>query len=146
MKRITKAEREVVRNKLGGRCAYCGELLGKSFHVDHFNPVKRQPPTAGRWEILEDGSRHFIPGQERDCIHPNRDTLDNKMPACSSCNLMKSDQTIEQFRFTIQNFINSLNIRFTQYRFAKKYGLLVETGNKVKFYYENFIKKDDGNI
>lgn len=141
--KISKADREIVRVKLGGKCAYCGEVLGKSFHVDHFLPVRREPRGPGRWEILEDGERYWIEGVDRGCLFPERHTMDNLMPSCSSCNRMKSCQTIEEFRHTIQNFVNSLNLRFAQYRFAKKYGLLVETGNRVKFYYENFIKKEN---
>lgn len=139
--KISKAEREIIRNKLGGHCAYCGEVLGKSFHVDHFMPVKREGKGPARWEILEDGERYWIEGNDRGCLFPERHNMDNLFGACPSCNLMKSCQTIEEFRFTIQNFLNSLNLRFAQYRFAKKYGLLIETGNKVKFYYENFIKE-----
>lgn len=140
--KLSKTDRETVRNKLGGKCAYCGEILGKSFHVDHFLPVRREPRGPGRWEILEDGERYWIEGDERECLFPERHVMENLFGSCPSCNIMKSDRTIEQFRFTIQNFLNSLNLRFAQYRFAKKYGLLVETGNKVKFYYENFVRNE----
>ena len=41
--RLKKAEREQVRMKYGGRCAYCGNDLGERWHADHFAPVIRLP-------------------------------------------------------------------------------------------------------
>lgn len=37
----TKKQREELRMKFGGRCAYCGEPLTSRFHVDHVEPVLR---------------------------------------------------------------------------------------------------------
>lgn len=138
-KKLTKSQRELVRNKLGGRCAYCGEKLGSKFHVDHFHPVYRQGPRNGYWATLEDGQQHYIEGYERGPLFPERDNIENMMPSCASCNILKSTLSIDQFRETIQKFINTLNERSTQYKFAKRYGLVTETGNTVKFYYENFL-------
>ena len=59
------------------------------------------------------------------------------VPACASCNRMKSNETIEQFRATIKRFINSLNRYSVQYRFAKLYGLVEENDIEVEFWFEN---------
>ena len=44
-------DRELIRAKFGGRCAYCGQLLDKVFHIDHVAPIFRgwdpKPSRAG---------------------------------------------------------------------------------------------------
>lgn len=40
--RLKKAEREQVRLKYGGHCAYCGVVLGDRWHADHLTPVVRE--------------------------------------------------------------------------------------------------------
>jgi len=43
MAKLTKAQRAVLREKFGGRCAYCGcELPEKGWHADHLEPVMRE--------------------------------------------------------------------------------------------------------
>ena len=117
-----KEEREIIYNKYNGRCAYCGEELQKGWHEDHLWPIKRN---------LEGGG----------CMNPQWDTIKNKMPACPSCNINKHSLTIERFRELIEGFVTSLNKRSTQYKLAKKYGLIEETGKKVKFYFE-YVQDD----
>ena len=112
-----KQERELIYNKYNGRCAYCGEKLQKGWHVDHLWPIVRNIEAPG-------------------CMNPQWDTIENKMPSCPSCNINKHSLTIERFRELIQGFVNSLNRRSTQYKLAKKYGLIEETGKEVKFYFE----------
>lgn len=51
---------------------------------------------------------------------------------------MKSSETLEAFREKIAGFINSLNLYHTQYKFAKRYGLVEETKKEVRFYFEMF--------
>lgn len=108
--------RNRILTKSGGVCWYCGETLGKRWHVDHFLPIGRQP----------DGSVKY----------PERDTEDNLVPACVSCNVMKSSRNIESFRGLIANFITRLNRDVTVYKHAKRYGLVEETGAEVTFWYE----------
>ncbi|UTY30503.1 HNH endonuclease [Treponema putidum] len=33
--KLTKTEREKIKNIFGGKCAYCGKELGDKFHIDH---------------------------------------------------------------------------------------------------------------
>jgi hypothetical protein len=71
---IDKILREEVRHKFGGHCAYCGHLLGKSFHVDHVIPFAAGGP----------------------------DDIMNFYPACKHCNTIKNSYSIEQFRANLE--------------------------------------------
>lgn len=39
--KLTKTQRADIREKFGGRCAYCGCELPERWHADHFDPVVR---------------------------------------------------------------------------------------------------------
>lgn len=125
---MKKTDRELIFNKYGGRCAYCGCELQKGWHVDEIDPVRRN------WEWV-DGKQVFT-----DCMHPERFNIDNQNPACAPCNRLKSSQSMDGFRQSIEQFIKSLNSYHNQYKFAKRYGLVEETGKPVIFYFETFNK------
>lgn len=114
--KLNKKQRQEIYQKFNGRCAYCGCELPERWHADHLEPIVRNG----------DGS----------CLNPGNDTIENMMPSCPSCNRIKNSFTLEQFRENIQNFVNSLRNYNIQFKFAKKFGLIEETGNKVKFYFE----------
>jgi hypothetical protein len=118
---MTKADRQKIFEKYGGRCAYCGCELQKGWHVDEIEPVRRNINKPG-------------------CIHPERFTLENQNPACASCNINKHSDSLEGFRSLIYGFINSLNRDSVQYKVAKRYGLVNETGIEVKFYFETLTQ------
>ena len=131
-----KTTREKVFAKYGGRCAYCGEALKDGWHIDHMAPLKRYKEWNG---ALRGGRGGFaVVGNG----FPERDTLENMLPACASCNINKHELDVEQFRRQIQNFVSSLNERFTQYKLAKRFGLIVETKAPVKFLFEIWLGKD----
>ena len=68
---------------------------------------------------------------------PENDNLKNWMPSCASCNINKHGYDIETFRNLIAGFMKHLNENNTQYKLAKRYGLVQETGIKRPvFYYE----------
>ena len=69
-------------------------------------------------------------------VHPERLHIDNQNPACASCNINKHSMSLEQFRKSIQGFMKHLNEVSTQYKIAKRYGLITETNIEVKFYFE----------
>ena len=128
---MTKQERQIIFDKFGGRCAYCGCALEKSWHADHIKPIVRDSKY----------NRHkgrFI--QTGKCRKPENETPENYNPACPSCNIQKNSYTVEQFRNNIKKFIQSLNKYSTQYKFAKKYGLITETNIDVKFYFEIYYQ------
>jgi 5-methylcytosine-specific restriction endonuclease McrA len=120
--------RKKVYEKYHGKCAYCGNELNGKFHVDHIIPIKRI-------SVYNSKKRKYV--QTKDSKYPELDVLENCNPSCASCNINKSDRSIEQFRDFIQNFIISLNRDSTQYKLAKRYNLIQETNNQVKFYFEN---------
>lgn len=119
--RLKKPEREQVRQKYGGRCAYCGNYLGERWHADHFEPVVRNWGEAAK----------TVPA-----LRPGNHNLANMMPACIPCNLSKSSYTLEGWRSWIAGHVNSLNQYHPIYRLAKAYGLIAETGAEVVFYFE----------
>jgi len=111
--------RQAIYDKSWGVCWYCGDELKKGWHADHFFPIRRNP----------DGT----------CLNPENDNEDNKVPSCPQCNGMKSSMDIEGIRSTIEQFVESLNKYSTQYKFAKKYGLVKETGYMVSFWFEENV-------
>lgn len=130
--------RKIVYEKYGGKCAYCGCDLQKGWHIDHLEPLQRTRKIIG-FKMLPKRT----PIYEDTKIKEN-DTLENMMPSCASCNHYKSTMGIEKFRNQIEKLIYQLNERITQYKIAKRYGLVEETQKPVKFYFEQ-LKKNDGN-
>lgn len=147
---MKKANRELIFKKYDGRCAYCGCELQKGWHVDEVEPVRRNKKwiNAG-WEDgkprprteADDNDPSFakwIPGRwvADGCLHPGRFNTDNQMPACASCNINKHAGSVEDFRSLISGFMKHLNEVSTQYKIAKRYGLVVEDIKPVVFYFE----------
>lgn len=122
--RLNKVQREDLKHKYGGHCAYCGETLGDKWDADHFIPIKRN------W-IIKNGKQVTT-----DCINPENDCIANMMPSCKSCNNDKSSLSIESWRSMIANKIACLNRDSATYQKAKRYGLVVETNIEVVFYFE----------
>lgn len=130
---VSKNDREIIFNKYGGKCAYCGTPLQNGWHVDELLPCRRNfkyDHDKRKW--VHDGTYE----------HPERLHIDNQMPSCPSCNINKHSGTIEEFRALVQGFIKSLNRDSTQYKIAKRYGLIKEEVKPVTFYFERVGKKD----
>lgn len=134
--KLTKAQREKVRQMFDGHCAYCGEPLPDRWHVDHVEPVVR--------ELL---SKQTVRGTYKtvsgDPIYPKRDNMANYMPACPPCNISKHSMSLEVWRAWLAGHVNSLNSYHPIYRLAKKYGLVQETGIPVTFYFERMATDQD---
>lgn len=122
--KLTKNQRSELHGKFGGRCAYCGCDLPERWHADHLEAVRRGK--SDRWE----GS------SER----PQNHNMDNMMPSCPPCNLSKAHMPLEAWREWIAGHVISLNSYHPIYRLTKAYGLVVETGNPVIFYFEKDSK------
>ncbi|RAJ28886.1 HNH endonuclease [Pedobacter cryoconitis] len=124
---MKKSDREIIFNKFSGKCAYCGTDLVKGWHVDHFEPIVRGFKYDNeKRSYIHDGT------QER----PENNTMDNYMPSCASCNIVKSSLPLESFRKVVSGFVASLNLYSTQYKFAKRYGMIQEYEKPIKFYFE----------
>jgi hypothetical protein len=132
---MKKTDRQKIFNKYGGRCAYCGCELQKGWHVDEIEPIRRN------WEYVEGKDGYNTVKRYTDCIHPERLHIDNQNPSCASCNINKHSESLEQFRKNIAAYMKHLNEISTQYKIAKRYGLVVETGKPVMFYFETITHK-----
>jgi hypothetical protein len=75
------------------------------------------------------------------CEFPERIVVENQMPACASCNINKHSLSLEEFRSLIEGFMKHLNGVNTQYKIAKRYGLIKEDIKPVVFYFEQFNNK-----
>ncbi len=158
---MKKSDREIVFNKYDGRCAYCGEPLQKGWHVDEIKPVRRNRKyVQAHWrdKVSKIEMTYFdLKGlTESDvlkkcewkkggyvadgAIHPERFHIDNQNPACASCNINKHSMSLEEFRKLIQGFMKHLNEINTQYKIAKRYGLVTEVNKPVIFYFETLVK------
>lgn len=142
-KTVMKKERKLVFDKYGGKCAYCGCELVKGWHIDHIEPIgRREKWVLGGFvpdDTLESGRRWVDPKRVPDgCDYPERDCIENKTPACASCNINKHEMGIEEFRKQIKGFMKHLNDLNTQFKIAKRYGLVTENDIEVKFYFETY--------
>lgn len=152
---MNKKDRQIVFNKFGGRCAYCGCELVKGWQLDHLQPVNRLQKTQPGYyrnrktkqkveqrDLREDWFKEYEYIDSKLVFdkmqHPERDTVENSMPACASCNNYKNTFGVELFREQIGLLVERLNRSFTQYKIAKRFGLIKETGIEVKFYFETF--------
>ena len=65
--------------KYNGRCAYCGKPLESDWQIDHIKPVLRNMYSG-------------------EMLYPDRDSLDNLLPAIKIVNHYKGALDIETFR------------------------------------------------
>jgi hypothetical protein len=124
--RLTKTQRTDLHAMFDGRCAYCGCELGARWHADHFDPCERKLTWVRGKGLVQTGEFH----------KPENNRLDNFMPSCAPCNISKHSMTLENWRAWLAGHVNSLNQYHPIYRLAKAYGLIVETGAPVTFYFE----------
>lgn len=125
--KLTKAQREQLRNRYSGLCAYCGKPLGDRWHADHFEPVRRE-----WWNKTG--------GMER----PEHDHIANLNPACAPCNIDKHALTLEAWRKKLQGAAGVLARNHPTYRHAVRFGLVQETGAPVIFHFERVQPKGVG--
>jgi hypothetical protein len=129
MTRLTKAQRETLRQMFDGRCAYCGEPLPDRWHADHVQAVIRE------LTIMETnrGTYRVVSGKPS---RPELDVVSNFMPACPPCNNSKASMSLEHWRAWLAGHIDSLNAYSSVYRMVKKFGLVQETAALVVFHFE----------
>jgi 5-methylcytosine-specific restriction endonuclease McrA len=138
---MKKELREKVWAKYGKRCAYCGKpLTYKQLQVDHIEPVIRG---GGGFRPGAD-----VPEEVRKLLGTTgaNDSFDNLNPSCARCNNWKHAMKLETFRAEIARQTERLARDRSQYRIALDYGLIVETGNPVVFYFEKEPEGDNHGI
>ena len=129
--KLTRTEREAVRVKFDGRCAYCGELLGARWHADHIEAVERKL----EWAERADGKGRTL-RSTGEFHRPERHTLENLNPACPPCNIDKHSMSLEEWRKKLSRAVDVLTRNNPTYRHAKRFGLIAETGSPISFYFE----------
>lgn len=132
--KLSKSERQALKNKYDVRCAYCGTELPERWHADHFKPVVRELKS----QKTSTGSYRVVTGKP---LEPQNDVIENMMPACPPCNISKGSQSIESWRTWLAGHVNSLNWYHPIYRISKAFGLISETGNPVKFHFEKLTEQ-----
>lgn len=109
-KGISKIKKENVYNKLSGHCAYCGGVISpESMHVDHILPKKLG------------GKNH----------------IDNLYPSCQSCNAVKGDKILEEFRLHLMLSKSVFRgvINFKQWQMLNEFGVFINLPVHL-FYFE----------
>jgi hypothetical protein len=129
MSRLTKSQRETLRQMFGGRCAYCGELLPDRWHADHVQAVVRELAI----KETNRGTYRLVSGKPS---RPELDVMSNFMPACPPCNISKASMSLEHWRAWLAGHIDSLNAFNSVYRMVKKFGLVQETAAPIVFHFE----------
>lgn len=133
--KLSKKQRAALREKFGGRCAYCGGELGDRWHADHIEPVVRND-----WF-----KRAGFPAEtHRPPDYPERDTLDNMNPACVPCNLDKHSLTLENWRALMQRSNEVLMRDVSTFRRAVRYGLVELKAEPIVFYFERAQAQQKG--
>lgn len=107
------SEPHPIKNKYGGKCAYCGVVLGDRWHKDHIVPAHRG----------------------------GTDDAENLNPSCSRCNFRKGGCTLEEFRSEIAAQHIRLLRDSAAYRLAMDYGLITPTDKPVEFYFEKLARR-----
>lgn len=83
---ISKKQREIVRNKFGGKCAYAGTELFPDWQVDHAKAVRRN------WFL------------NNSAIREENHNIDNMIPAQRIVNHYKHSMDVDQFKAFMCDF------------------------------------------
>ena len=122
----SKAQRDALRARFGGRCGYCGHPIGK-MHADHIKPVTR---------ITTDPWGKPLPVDQRRMIAPEHNTFGNMMPACAPCNLSKGGYSLEEWRSLLSRAHEIVAREKSIYRAAIRFGLITAVEKPVVFHFE----------
>jgi 5-methylcytosine-specific restriction endonuclease McrA len=90
--RISKKDRELIKNKYGGLCAYSGTVLEDDWQVDHIKPIIRNTYNKG-------------------ALFENHHNIDNMIPCQKIINHYKRTLDLETFR---NWYMNELHLRLAK--------------------------------
>lgn len=127
---LTKTQRQALKGRYGGFCAYCGHPLGARWHADHVQPIER----VSRWDFK---LRKHVPTGELG--RPENDRPDNYKPACIPCNIHKSSLPLEAWRRILEDSAANLQRYSSTFRHAHRFGLVTIQPPKVIFYFERAL-------
>jgi 5-methylcytosine-specific restriction endonuclease McrA len=126
----SKRQKDALRQKFGGRCAYCGFVLDK-MHADHLVPVLR---------VQNDPWGRRLPAAEQIMHRPEQNTVANMMPACGPCNLHKAGYRLEEWRALLARSPEILARDKSIFRAAQRFGLITVNEMPVTFYFERLTR------
>jgi 5-methylcytosine-specific restriction endonuclease McrA len=122
--KLKKSQRQALKGKYAGRCAYCGVTLREKWHADHIEPVIRND-----WLKVP-----------RAPDYPERDTLENMNPACPPCNIDKHSLSLESWRQIIGRSAQVLLRDVSTFRRAVRFDIVrVVEARTVRFYFETLL-------
>lgn len=116
--KLTEAQRENLKQKFNGDCAYCGDPLGDKWHADHLEAVVRDLTTGKPTK-------------------PENDVIENFMPSCTPCNYNKRSLSLENWRDLLAHYRDVQVIRdCPQIRHLMRFGLVEFIQRPVVFHFE----------
>jgi 5-methylcytosine-specific restriction endonuclease McrA len=127
---FTKQQRIEIHAKFGGKCAYCGaDIQLKDMQVDHIIPQRN-------FERHVHDKSSKVPEFLRTLSIFDVDNINNLHPACRTCNKWKDTFDLETFRNELSKQTERLNLYSANYRIAKMYNQIIETKEKIVFFFE----------
>lgn len=97
--RVTPSQRRKIKAMYGGKCAYCGDVLGDKWHVDHVKPLVRD------FEMVKcQKTGAHVTRSNGECKNPENDTLFNLKPSCTPCNYNKKSLSLDAWRSQLAHY------------------------------------------
>lgn len=132
---LTRKQRERLRMKFGGRCAYCGCVLPeKGWHADHVQAVLRKSERC--MKVAEKGI--FRLKTTGEVFRPEADCPENIFPSCAPCNLLKTTYSLEMFRKQVSLQVERGRWSSVNFRTAERFGLISVVNKPVVFWFEQY--------
>lgn len=132
---LTRKQRERLRMKFGGRCAYCGCVLPeKGWHADHVQAVLRKSERC--MKAAEKGI--FRLKTTGEVFRPEADCPENIFPSCAPCNLLKTTYSLEMFRKQVSLQVERGRRSSVNFRTAECFGLISVVNKPVVFWFEQY--------
>ncbi|EAS1098080.1 HNH endonuclease [Salmonella enterica] len=132
---LTRKQRERLRMKFGGRCAYCGCVLPeKGWHADHVQAVLRKSERC--MKAAEKGI--FRLKTTGEVFRPEADCPENIFPSCAPCNLLKTTYSLEMFRKQVALQVERGRRSSVNFRTAERFGLISVVNKPVVFWFEQY--------
>lgn len=135
-------KRQVIWDKSGGKCWYCGcDLPEKGWHADHFEAIVRSPIITG-YEIVKRETYRGIdmsyktPIYGAEVTNKELDNEGNLVPACAPCNIMKGKLSVDGFRRLIVDQ-KRLLLKRPFLRNAVRFGVINMSDDPVVFWFED---------
>jgi 5-methylcytosine-specific restriction endonuclease McrA len=130
------SKRQLILDKFGGRCAYCGVLPAGKLQVDHIIPKEY---------FIRFVQKGNVPQFLKHLTTSDVNHLDNLFPACQPCNFYKSTMGLETFRTELSRIPERIYTKSFALRLAVNYSLVeIPDVEPVVFFFENYEHWIDG--